>query len=125
MFDFELWKERLVEIPTELLTDAWQAVREHQKQREAQDAVNAQVVQVIRSLRESGAIASPVEYADTVGGYTPWVDARGDQTRLPLKGDVYRHNGRLYESLVDFNPHEPGGESWADVTGELHKITGV
>lgn len=125
MFDFELWKERLVEIPTELLTDAWQAVREHQRQREAQDAVNAQVVQVIRSLRESGAIASPVEYADTVGGYTPWADARGDQTRLPLKGDVYRHNGRLYESLVDFNPHEPGGESWADVTGELHKITGV
>ena len=125
MFDFELWKERLVEIPTELLTDAWQAVREHQKAREAQDAVNAQVVQVIRSLRESGAIVSPVEYADTVEGYTPWVDARGDQTRLPLKGDVYRHNGRLYESLVDFNPHEPGGELWADVTGELHKITGV
>ena len=125
MFDFELWKERLVEIPTELLTDAWQAVREHQKQREAQDAVNAQVVQVIRSLRESGAIASPVEYADTVEGYTPWVDARGDQTRLPLRGDVYRFNGRLYESLVDFNPHEPGAESWVDVTGELHKITGV
>ena len=125
MFDFELWKERLVEIPTELLTDAWQAVREHQKLREAQDAANAQVVQVIRSLRESGAIVSPVEYADTVGGYTPWVDAGGDQTRMPLQGDRYQHNGRVYESLVDFNPHEPGGESWADVTGELHKITGV
>lgn len=125
MFDFESWKERLVEIPTELLTDAWQAVREHQKAREAQDAATVQVVQVMRSLRESGAIASPVEYADTVEGYTPWVDARGDQTRLPLRGDVYRFGGRLYESLMDFNPHEPGGESWADVTGELHKITGV
>ena len=125
MFDFELWKERLVEIPTELLTDAWQAVREHQKQREAQDAVNAQVVQVIRSLRESGAIVSPVEYADTVGGYTPWQDAGGDQTRMPLRGDRYQYGVRVYESLVDFNPHEPGVESWADVTGELHKITGV
>lgn len=125
MFDFELWKERLVEIPTELLTDAWQAVREHQKQREAQDAVNAQVVQVIRSLRESGAIVSPVEYADTVEGYTPWVDAGGDQTRMPLRGDRYQYGGRVYESLKDFNPHEPGADTWVDVTSELHKITGV
>ena len=119
MFDFDAWKERLVEIPTSQLTDAWMAVREHQKQREAQDAANIQVVQVMRSLRESGAIASPVKYADTIDGYTPWVDAQGDQTRLPLLGDVYQHEGRLYESLVDFNPHEPGAESWADVTGDL------
>ena len=125
MFDFELWKERLVEIPTELLTDAWQAVREHQKQREAQDAVNSQVVQVIRSLRESGAIASPVEYADTVEGYTPWQDAGGDQTRMPLQGDRYQYGGRVYESLKDFNAREPGADTWVDVTGELHKITGV
>lgn len=119
MFDFELWKERLVEIPTELLTDAWQAVREHQKQREAQDAVNAQVVQVIRSLRESGAIASPVEYADTVEGYTPWVDAGGDQTRMPLQGDRYQYGGRVYESLKDFNAREPGADTWVDVTSEV------
>lgn len=119
MFDFELWKERLVEIPTELLTDAWQAVREHQKQREAQDAVNAQVVQVIRSLRESGAIASPVEYADTVEGYTPWRDAGGDQTRMPLQGDRYQYGGRVYESLKDFNAREPGADTWVDVTSEV------
>lgn len=119
MFDFDAWKERLADIPTGLLTDAWQAVREHQKQREAQDAANVQVVQVIRSLRESGSIASPVAHADTVEGYTPWVDAQGDQTRLPLQGDVYQFEGRLYESLMDFNPHEPGGDSWADVTGDL------
>lgn len=125
MFDFEAWKADLVEIPTELLTDAWQAVREHQKAREAQDAVNAQVVQVIRSLRESGAIVSPVEYADSVAGYTPWQDAGGDQTRMPLRGDRYQYGGRVYESLKDFNPHEPGAESWVDVTSELHEITGV
>lgn len=112
MFDFDAWRERLADIPTGLLTDVWQAVREHQKQREAQDAANIQVVQVIRSLRESGTIGSPVKHADTVEGYTPWVDAQGDQTRLPLQGDVYRFEGRLYESLTDFNPHEPGGESW-------------
>lgn len=112
MFDFETWKAELVEIPTGLLTDAWQAVREHQKQREAQDAANVQVVQMIRSLRKSGAITPPVAHADAVEDYTPWVDAQGDQSRLPLQGDVYQHEGRLYESLMDFNPHEPGGESW-------------
>lgn len=119
MFDFDAWRNDLANIPSSQLTDAWMAVREHQKQREAQDAANAQVVQVIRGLRESGTIASPVEYADTVEGYTPWVDAQGDQTRLPLQGDVYQHGGRLYESLMDFNPHEPGGEPWADVTDDL------
>ena len=111
-FDFDAWKNDLALIPTDKLTDAWSAVREHQKQREAQDAATVQVVQVMRSLRESGTIASPVAYADTVEGYTPWEDARGDQSRLPLQGDVYQFKGRLYESLMDFNPHEPGSESW-------------
>ena len=118
MFDFDAWKNDLANIPSGQLTDAWMAVREHQKQREAQDAANVQVVQVIRSLRESGAIASPVDHADTVEGYTPWVDARGDQSRLPLKGDVYQFEGRLYESLVDLNPHEPGGQSWRPLREE-------
>ena len=125
MFDFDTWKSDLALIPTDKLTDAWQAVREHQKLREAQDAANVQVVQVMRSLRESGAVQSPVAHADSVDGYTPWQDAGGDQTRMPLQGDRYQHNGRVYESLKDFNTHEPGAETWVDVTGELHKITGV
>lgn len=118
-FDFDAWKNDLANIPSGQLTDAWQAVREHQKQREAQDAVDAQVVQVIRSLRESGAIVSPVEYADSVAGYTQWRDAGGDQTRMPLQGDRYQYDGRVYESLKDFNTREPGAETWVDVTSEV------
>ena len=128
MFDFDAWKERLVEIPTGLLTDAWMAVREHQKQREAKNIAGEQMAGIIHQLRENGALPAPVEVAESPEGYSEWVNPGTDHTKMPLRGDRYAHGGRVWESLVDFNSWEPGTEgtwsAWSDVTDVLFPADG-
>lgn len=119
-FDFDDWKNNLVNIPTEKLTDARMAVREEQKSREAKAIVGGQMAGMIRQLRENGTLPAPVGDAETPEGYSEWVSPGVDQTKMPLRGDRFYHNGKVWESLVDFNSWEPGVEgtwsAWSDIT---------
>jgi len=119
-FDFDDWKNNLVNIPTEKLTDARMAVREEQKSREAKVIVGDQMAGMIRQLRENGTLPAPVGDAETPEGYSEWVSPGVDQTKMPLRGDRFYHNGKVWESLVDFNSWEPGAEgtwsAWSDIT---------
>lgn len=122
-FDFDAWKNNLASIPTDKLTDAWQAVRAEQKNREAQAIVGDQMTEMIHQLRENGALDAPVQAAATPEEFSEWVNPGTDQTKMPLKGDRYFCKGRVWESLVNFNSWEPGlpenHAAWRDVTDEL------
>lgn len=127
-FDFESWKTNLSEIPTDQLTDAWQAVRQEQKERQAQAVANHQMVGMIHQLRDSGALETPVREAKEPEDFSEWTNPGTDQTRMPLQGDRFYRIGRVWESLVDFNSWEPGlpenHAAWKDVTDELFPPVG-
>lgn len=122
-FDFEGWKANLVNIPTDKLQDAWMAVRAEQKAREAKAIAGDQMIGMIQQLRENGALDAPVTDAESPEEFSEWVDPGTDQTRMPLKGDRFYRNQRVWESLVDFNSWEPGlpenHAAWRDVTDQL------
>lgn len=123
MFDFNAWKNDLTNIPTDKLQDAWMAVRAEQKSREAKAIAGDQMLGMIHQLRENGALAAPVVDAATPEDFSEWVNPGTDQTKMPLKSDRFYRNGRVWESLVDFNSWEPGlpenHAAWRDVTDQL------
>lgn len=122
-FDFDGWQTNLANIPTEKLTDAWQAVRAEQKSRDVKAIAGDQMIGMINQLRENGALAAPVQAAATPEEFSEWQNPGTDQTKMPLKGDHFYRNERVWESLVDFNSWEPGlpenHAAWRDVTDEL------
>lgn len=91
-------------------------------ERKAAEAAAATKAAVVTELREQGVIDKPVDKADSPEGYTQWTKARDDM-RLPMTGDKYYNNTRVWESLIDFNTTEPGlpqhWAAWRDVTDEL------
>ena len=96
---------------------------EETKRRESEAAKHAGQAELIHQLREVGTIDAPVAEADSPDGFTAWTSPGTDTTVMPLRGDRYAHEGRVWESLVDFNSWEPGAEgtwsAWSDVTDAL------
>lgn len=101
---------------------SWNYVDETNR-RESEAAKHAGQSELIHQLRESGTIAAPVAEADSPDGFTAWTSPGTDVTAMPLRGDRYAHEGRVWESLVDFNSWEPGAEgTWSarsDITAML------
>lgn len=101
---------------------------EETKRRESEAAKHAGQSELIHQLRESGTIDAPVAEAESPDEFTAWVSPGTDATVMPLRGDRYAHNGRVWESLVDFNSWEPGAEgtwsAWADITDLLFPADG-
>lgn len=100
---------------------------EETKRRESEAAKYAGQAELIHQLRDAGTLDAPVAEADSPDGFTAWVSPGTDATVMPLRGDRCRHDGRVWESLVDFNSWEPGAEgtwsAWADVTDVLFPPT--
>lgn len=93
------------------------------KRREAEQAKLEGAAELIKSLADAGTIAKPVEEADTIDGFTEWENPGADRTKMPMLGWKYRRLGRVWESLIDFNPFDPGDPNsfaaWRDVTDIL------
>lgn len=90
------------------------------KRRETEAAKHAGQSELIHQLRESGTIEAPVAEADSPSGFTAWANPGTDVSVMPMRGDRFLHNGKVWESLVDFNIWEPGSEgtwsAWTDIT---------
>lgn len=93
------------------------------KRRESESAKHAGQAELIHQLRESGRVDAPVAEAESPDGFTAWTSPGTDVTAMPLQGDRYAHEGRVWESLVDFNSWKPGAEgtwsAWSDITAVL------
>lgn len=92
------------------------------KRREEVAAEEAGGVKMLQKLRESGVIEAPVYEAESVDGFTSWVSPGTDQTRMYLRGDRVKHEGAVWESLVDFNSWEPSPDAhgaWVNITSVL------
>ena len=98
---------------------SWVYLDETQR-RESEAAKHAGQAELIHQLREAGTIDAPVAEAESPAGFTAWTSPGTDVTAMPLRGDRYAHNERVWESLVDFNSWEPGAEGtwsvWTDIT---------
>lgn len=96
---------------------------EESERRKSESAKHAGQAELIHQLRESGTIDAPVAEADSPDGFIAWANPGTDTTSMPLRGDRYAHDGRVWESLVDFNSWEPGAEGtwsvWSDITQVL------
>lgn len=95
---------------------------EETKRRESEAAKHAGQAELIHQLRESGTIDAPVAEADSHDGFTAWTSPGTDTTAMPLRGDRFQHDGKVWESLVDFNSWEPKPEAhaaWQDITALL------
>lgn len=92
------------------------------KRREEVAAEEAGGAKMLQKLRESGVIDAPVREAESVDGFTGWVSPGADQTRMYLQGDRVKHDGAVWESLVDFNSWEPSPDAhgaWVNITDAL------
>lgn len=82
--------------------------------------------ELITQLRESGDLEAPAavtvaQTADIAPDEIPeWVDTGTNHARMYTQGNVVRHKGRIWESIIDLlNSWEPGndnGLTWRDIT---------
>ena len=84
-------------------------------------------VELITELRESGELPAPqaadVATIETIESIPEWVDPGTNHARMYTEGNVVRHNGKVWESIIDLlNSWEPGndnGLTWRDITAQL------
>ena len=60
---------------------------------------------------------------ETIESIPEWVDPGTNHARMYTEGNVVRHNGKVWESIIDLlNSWEPGndnGLTWRDITAQL------
>lgn len=90
------------------LVDLIDGAQEEIVRRQNVEAVNRDVAIVLRQARATGAAETPTPGAE-------WKQPTGAHDAY-MAGDVQTHNGKTWESTVDYNVWEPGVSGWRETS---------